>query len=128
MAVVIAVIRMGRRRLAFDDAIREAAAKRLCPILMTAITTAIGAIPLIAFGGAGSETRLVIGVVVLFGVMVATVLTLFIIPVAYQLIARASATPLATTRKLARQLDQHPRPAAAEGFTTASLSENAHEP
>ncbi|MDJ0883760.1 MAG: efflux RND transporter permease subunit [Desulfobacterales bacterium] len=114
--------------LAFDDAIREAAAKRLRPILMTAITTAIGAIPLIAFGGAGSETRLVIGVVVLFGVIVATGLTLYIIPVAYQLIARASATPLATTRKLARQLDQHPRPAAAESFTTANLSENAHEP
>ena len=94
--------------VAFDEAILEAAAKRLRPILMTAITTAIGALPLITFGGAGSETRLVIGVVVLFGVVVATVLTLYIIPVAYQLLARASATPLTTTRKLARQLEETP--------------------
>ncbi len=92
--------------IAFDEAIMEAAAKRLRPILMTAITTAMGALPLIAFGGAGSETRLVIGVVVLFGVVVATGLTLYIIPVAYQLIARSTDTPLTTTRELARQLEE----------------------
>ena len=94
--------------VAFEEAILEAATKRLRPILMTAITTAIGALPLIAFGGAGSETRLVIGVVVLFGVVVATGLTLYIIPVAYQLLARGSATPLTTTRDLARQLEEKP--------------------
>ncbi len=92
--------------IAFDEAIMEAAAKRLRPILMTAITTAMGALPLIAFGGAGAETRLVIGVVVLFGVVVATGLTLYIIPVAYQLIARSTDTPLTTTRELARQLEE----------------------
>jgi multidrug efflux pump len=114
--------------LAFDDAIREAAAKRLRPILMTAITTAIGAIPLIVFGGAGSETRLVIGVVVLFGVIVATGLTLYIIPVAYQLLARATATPLSTTRELARQLDQNPRPADAVAYPSSNLAEKAPNP
>jgi multidrug efflux pump len=81
---------------------------------MTAITTAIGAMPLIVFGGAGSETRLVIGIVVLFGVVVATGLTLYIIPVAYQLIARSTATPLSTSRELARQLEDGRRPAGAE--------------
>jgi multidrug efflux pump len=91
--------------VAFKEAILEAAAKRLRPILMTAITTAMGALPLIAFGGAGSETRLVIGVVVLFGVVVATGLTLYIIPVAYQLLAHSTDTPLSTTRELARQLE-----------------------
>jgi multidrug efflux pump len=80
---------------------------------MTAITTAIGALPLILFGGAGSETRLVIGVVVLFGVVVATGLTLYIIPVAYQLIARSTDTPLTTTRELARQLEENQLPADA---------------
>ena len=73
---------------------------------MTAITTAMGTLPLIAFGGAGSETRLVIGVVVLFGVVVATGLTLYIIPVAYRLIASSTDTPLTTTRELARQLEE----------------------
>jgi multidrug efflux pump len=92
--------------IAFNDAIMEAAAKRLRPILMTAITTAIGALPLIAFGGAGSETRMVIGVVVIFGVVVATGLTLYIIPVAYRLIACSTGTPRNTTRELNRQLSE----------------------
>jgi multidrug efflux pump len=92
--------------IAFNEAILEAAAKRLRPILMTAITTVFGALPLIAFGGAGSETRMVIGVVVIFGVVVATVLTLYIIPVAYQLLARSTDTPLKTTRELDRQLNE----------------------
>lgn len=109
----------------FHDAIMEAAAKRLRPILMTAITTAIGALPLIVFGGAGSETRLVIGVVVLFGVVVATGLTLYIIPVFYQLIARKTTTPLSTTRELARQLDQTPRPADAASYPPSDLTGNA---
>ncbi len=101
--------------LDFYAAILEASAKRLRPILMTAITTAIGALPLIAFGGAGSETRLVIGVVVLFGVVVATGLTLYIIPVAYQLLARSTGTPLTTTRELARQLEENELSADAQG-------------
>jgi len=92
--------------IAFNEAILEAAGKRLRPILMTAITTVIGALPLIAFGGAGSETRMAIGVVVIFGVVVATALTLYIIPVAYQLIARSTDTPLKTTRELNRQLNE----------------------
>ncbi len=101
--------------IAFNEAILEAAAKRLRPILMTAITTAIGALPLILSGGAGSETRLVLGVVVLFGVVVATGLTLYVIPVAYQLIARSTDTPLTTTRELARQLEEN-QPAADAKF------------
>jgi multidrug efflux pump len=91
--------------VAFEEAILEAAGKRLRPIVMTSITTVMGALPLLFFGGAGSETRLVIGVVVLFGVLVATILTLYIIPVLYRLLARASSTPLATTRELERQLE-----------------------
>jgi multidrug efflux pump len=109
--------------LAFDEAVLEAAAKRLRPILMTAITTAIGALPLIVFGGAGSETRLVIGVVVLFGVVVATALTLYIIPVAYHLIARSTDTPLTTTRELTRQLEENPRKKNTEGYISSNLAD-----
>jgi hypothetical protein len=61
-------------------------------------------------------------VVVLFGVVVATGLTLYIIPVAYQIIARATDTPLATTRELARQLDQSPLAADADRYPSSSLA------
>lgn len=44
-------------------------------------------------GGAGSESRTTLGVVIFFGVAIATVLTLFVIPMYYSLIARRSTTP-----------------------------------
>jgi multidrug efflux pump len=56
------------RNKSFDYAILKAAEVRLRPIVMTGITTAAGAIPLILSTGAGAETRMVIGVVVLAGV------------------------------------------------------------
>jgi multidrug efflux pump len=52
------------------DAIVEAAAVRLRPILMTSIATIMGAVPLVIFGGPGSASRATIGVVVIFGVVV----------------------------------------------------------
>jgi len=87
----------------FDDALYEAAQVRLRPILMTGITTAAGAVPLILSFGAGAETRLVIGTVVIFGVIAATFLTLFVIPVAYSLLARGTTSPEAVARQLERE-------------------------
>ncbi len=72
----------------FDDALIEAATTRLRPIIMTGITTAAGAIPLILSFGAGAETRMAIGIVVFFGVIVATFFTLFVVPTAYKTLAR----------------------------------------
>ena len=60
---------------------------RLRPILMTGITTAAGSIPLLLSSGAGPETRIDIGTVIFFGVLAATAFTLFVIPVAYDLLA-----------------------------------------
>ena len=68
--------------------IRDASAQRLRPVLMTSLTAAMGAVPLIITGGAGSESRVVVGVVIFFGVSLATILTLFVVPVVYQAIAR----------------------------------------
>ena len=85
---------------AFDDALYEAALTRLRPIIMTSITTAAGAIPLILSGGAGAETRFVIGVVILAGVLVSTFLTLYVVPVAYGLLARRTGSPGAVRRRL----------------------------
>lgn len=70
----------------FKDAIHQASVLRLRPILMTSITAMAGAIPLMITGGAGSETRIAIGIVIFFGVAATTVFTLYVVPVAYQMI------------------------------------------
>ncbi|WP_028115648.1 efflux RND transporter permease subunit [Ferrimonas senticii] len=88
----------------FEQAIIDAAQSRLRPILMTGITTAAGAIPLVLASGAGAETRFVIGVVVMSGITVATLFTLFVIPVVYHLLARHTTSPEFVARKLEQQL------------------------
>lgn len=90
--------------MSFYRAILKASEIRLRPIVMTGITTAAGAVPLILSTGAGAETRMVIGVVVLAGVLSATVFTMFVVPVAYSLLARKSNLPGAVARRL--QLEQ----------------------
>ena len=94
------------RGLEFEQAIIQAASQRLRPILMTGITTAAGAIPLVMAQGAGAETRFVIGVVVLSGILVATLFTLLVIPVAYSLFARNSSSPEAVARALEIELEK----------------------
>ncbi len=90
------------RGLAFEDAVREAALTRLRPILMTSIATAIGALPLFLRGGPGAGGRGAIGVVVFAGVLVATFFTLFVVPVAYSVVARRTQLPGAVSHQLAR--------------------------
>ncbi|MFC3283385.1 efflux RND transporter permease subunit [Litchfieldella rifensis] len=90
---------------AFHDALVDAAVTRLRPILMTAVTTMAGSIPLIVSSGAGAETRLVIGTVVLCGVAAATLFTLFVVPVAYDLLARHTGSPGDVQRRLEREMD-----------------------
>jgi multidrug efflux pump len=91
---------------AFRDALIEASLLRLRPILMTSITAAAGAIPLILSGGAGSETRMVIGVVVFFGVVISTLLTLFMIPVAYNVLAQRTGSPHDVSKRLEAELNE----------------------
>ncbi len=93
---------------AFEDAITEASLTRLRPILMTAITTAAGSIPLILSAGAGSETRVAIGVVIISGITTATICTLFVVPVFYRLIARNAGSPKAVQRRLNEELSRYP--------------------
>lgn len=88
------------RGVEFTEALLEAASARLRPILMTSLTAVAGAIPLVVSSGAGAETRFVIGTVVIAGVMVATLLTLFFVPVAYSLLARHTGSPNDVARRL----------------------------
>lgn len=91
------------RGIEFTEALLEASSARLRPILMTSLTAVAGAIPLVVSSGAGSETRFVIGIVVIFGVLLATVLTLFFVPVAYSLLARNTGSPGDVERKLVQE-------------------------
>lgn len=72
----------------FHEAIIEGCLIRLRPILMTAISTIVGAVPLILATGAGANGRFSIGIVIVFGVTFATFFTLFILPVVYAKLAR----------------------------------------
>ena len=84
----------------FHEALVEAAAVRFRPIVMTGITTAAGSVPLLLSSGAGAETRAVMGTVILAGVLAATLFTLFIVPVAYDLLARRTGSPGRLQRRL----------------------------
>ncbi|MBB5686548.1 efflux RND transporter permease subunit [Sphingobium boeckii] len=82
------------------DAIRQASARRLRPILMTSIATVMGAVPLVIVGGAGAASRTAIGIVIVFGVSIATFITLFLIPILYSRLARYTGSPEAVGREL----------------------------
>jgi multidrug efflux pump len=98
----------------FRQALLDASAVRLRPILMTGITTAAGSVPLLLTSGPGSETRAVIGTVVLFGVLAATLFTLFVVPVAYDLLARHTGSPGDVRRRLERESEPLAAPAAPD--------------
>ncbi|MBK1719057.1 efflux RND transporter permease subunit [Thiocystis violacea] len=89
----------------FRAALLHASDVRLRPILMTGITTAAGSIPLLMSSGAGAETRAVIGTVILAGVLAATIFTLFVVPVAYDQLARRTQSPGAVKRRLECELE-----------------------
>ena len=70
------------------DAILEAGAARLRPILMTSLTTALGLLPMAIGFGEGSEVRSPMAITVIGGLLVSTLLTLLVIPVVYSLLDR----------------------------------------
>jgi len=91
--------------LAVTDALIQAAKARLRPIIMTGVSTALGAVPLVLAQGAGSASRATIGMVIMSGICAATFLTLFVVPTFYVLLGRFTRSPDAVTndlRKLAK--------------------------
>ena len=94
--------------VAFREALIRASLTRLRPIVMTSVTTIAGSIPLVLSTGAGAETRMVIGTVILTGVAVSTFLTLFVVPVAYDLLARRTGAPGDVSRRLEQEMETSP--------------------
>ena len=88
------------------DALVKASAQRLRPILMTTGAMVLGAIPLARASGAGAESRMQIGWVIVGGMSLGTLLTIFVVPTMYSLLARP-AVPGART-SVARELPADP--------------------
>jgi multidrug efflux pump len=97
-----------------DEAIAEAASVRLRPILMTSIATVAGAIPLVAAGGPGSASRSTVGVVLIFGVSFSTLLSLYVVPAFYRLLAPRTRSPQALAREI-EVLEQQSRAVGGHG-------------
>jgi len=83
------------------EAVIEAASLRLRPILMTTAAMVLGAVPLALATGAGAESRSPIGWVIVGGLLLGTLLTLFVIPVAYTLLTRERRAAVGTTQPVA---------------------------
>ncbi|MSO65079.1 MAG: efflux RND transporter permease subunit [Alphaproteobacteria bacterium] len=95
------------------DAVLEAATIRLRPILMTSIATAGAAAPLAFGSGAGSEARQALGTAVIGGVGFATLLSLFVVPVLYLMLARFTKPMGYVAKRLSALEDEHKPKATA---------------
>ncbi len=89
------------------DAVRESAVLRLRPILMTTGAMVLGAVPLALSSGAGAESRIQIGWVIVGGMTFGTLLTLFVVPTMYTIMEQALGKWMGS--------HQHAHPAVAEG-------------
>ena len=77
----------------FTKAIIDGARIRFRPVVMTTVSTVMGSIPLMLATGPGSESRSTLGIVMFWGVSIASLFTLFVVPVFYNLFARNTGTP-----------------------------------
>ena len=112
----------------FIDAIVEAAAVRLRPVLMTSLCTAFGAVPLMISTGAGAESRQSIGSTVFFGTIVSLSLTLYVVPSLYALIARNTRSPEHVSRLIEKLLGRGGKSDDAEPDTAQPLAPPASRP
>lgn len=99
LLVDLALQGMREESLAPREAIRQAVSLRVRPIFMTVLTTVFGMLPLVIFPGAGSELYRGLGAVMVGGLMVSTVFTLFLVPAVFNLVIQGR---LALSRRLGR--------------------------
>jgi multidrug efflux pump len=82
---------MREEGMGMKEAVIKAASQRLRPILMTTGAMVLGAVPLALAQGAGAESRIQIGWVIVGGMSLGTLLTIFVVPTMYSLLARKQA-------------------------------------
>jgi len=100
---------MRQKGLSILEAVVEGASLRLRPILMTTGAMVLGALPLALASGAGAESRRQIGWVIVGGMSLGTLLTIFVVPTMYTLLARKSTPgPNTTPAVVEQQADGEP--------------------
>ncbi|MFT8244524.1 efflux RND transporter permease subunit [Roseomonas sp. BN140053] len=99
------------RGMSVLEAVLEASVVRLRPILMTSIATVLGAVPLAFASGAGAESRQALGVVIVGGITLSTIVTLYAVPALYLLLAPYTRPIGAVATKL-RDLERDERAVA----------------
>jgi hydrophobic/amphiphilic exporter-1 (mainly G- bacteria), HAE1 family len=99
------------RGLGVRDAIEQASNIRLRPVMMTMLCTIVGGLPLVLASGAGAEARIALGWVIVGGLGLSTVATIYLTPVAYLLFGRFITPKVEEEKRLDRELT---RAAAAE--------------
>ncbi len=93
IVLVDAINQLRERGASLDDAIREAAATRLRPILITALNSVLGLVPLAIGLGEGTEMQRPLAITVIFGLASSTFLTLVVVPVVYRYVTGARRGP-----------------------------------
>lgn len=101
-------------------AICQAAATRLRPVLMTTGATVLGHFPLVLVSGAGAEARNSIGIILVAGMSLGTLFTLFVLPQVYLMLARETATSAAPYPATDAVLTAESNPPAQSNQTTAA--------
>ncbi|MGS4883383.1 efflux RND transporter permease subunit [Roseibium sp. MB-4] len=96
------------------QAVIDSTVLRLRPIVMTVVSTVLGAMPLVLASGAGAESRIAIGTVIVGGLLLSGILTLFLTPVLYSLLARFTEPRSAIERRLNTELGKRGPAAGAE--------------
>ena len=103
------------RGLSVREAIEQAATLRLRPVMMTMVATVLGGLPLVLASGAGAEAREVLGWIIVGGLGLATLATLYITPVAYLLLAGLARPRAAEGNRLDHELAAAARAPTAPG-------------
>ena len=95
--------------MAIREAVIEASVVRLRPIVMTVVSTILGALPLVLATGAGAESRIAIGSVIIAGLALSSALMLLVTPVLYNWFARITRPRGQLERELERELAEGER-------------------
>lgn len=82
-----------RQGLSIGEAVRDASVARFRPIVMTTLSTALGALPIAVALGAASKSRMPMGIAVIGGLLLSLALTLYVIPAMYTYLAKRGALP-----------------------------------
>ena len=120
-----ALILIRTHNMNYRPAVLQAVKQRIRPIFMTTMTTLLGLIPLVLFPGAGSELYRGLGAVLLGGLLVSTVVTLFVIPAVFTLTLQARELVTGSFRKVTTQVPELDRSGVRGGYSDATTSQSS---